>query len=293
VVQRATHVAGRTDRPQRVTSGIDWAAQSGDSWTRRWRETDRGLAELGSKLDSALLEAAPSGPVRAMDIGCGPGTTSRHLARARPDATIIACDISPSLTRLAGERLGEFGGVRVVLGDAEEVAAKEGPFDLIFSRHGVMFFDDPVRAFRAFRAAAAPGATLIFSCFQDWESNAWASELSVAAAGHPLPAPGKEPSGFAFADPEYVRQILFSAGWLDADAQSISFRYVAGEGEAAVERAIDYLAEIGPAARTILELPEEERSGALARMRGVIENRWDGGKVEFAAAAWIWRAKAD
>jgi hypothetical protein len=86
---------------------------------------------------------------------------------------------------------------------------------------------------------------------------------------------------------------LSSAGWLDADAQSICFRYVAGEGEAAVERAIDYLAEIGPAARTILELPEQERSGALARMRDVIENHCDGGKVEFAAAAWIWRAKAD
>lgn len=276
-----------------MTGSIDWVAQSGDSWTRRWRETDRGLAEVGSKLDYALLEAAPNGPFRALDVGCGPGTTSKHLARARPDATIVACDISPSLAGLAGERLAEFGGVRVVLGDAEGVAGREAPFDLIFSRHGVMFFDDPIRAFRAFRSAAAPGATLIFSCFQDWEANSWASELSVAAAGHPLPSPGKEPSGFAFADPEYVRQILHAAGWIDVDAQSVPFRYVAGEGEGAVERAIDYLAEIGPAARTILELPERERSGALARMRDVIERHWDGDKVEFQAAAWIWRAKAD
>jgi len=275
-----------------VTSGIDWAAHSGDTWTRRWRETDAGLAELGAKLDSVLLEEAPAGPFRAMDIGCGPGTTSGQLARGRPDATIVACDISPSLVRLARERLGALDHVQVVLGDAEEVAGKEAPFDLIFSRHGVMFFDDPVRAFRSFRAAAAPGATLIFSCFQDWELNAWASELSVAAAGQPLPLPGKEPSGFAFADPEYVRQILHSAGWSGADARSIPFRYVAGEGEGAVERALDYLAEIGPAARLILELPEQERGAALARMGHVIERYWDGNKVEFPAAAWIWRARA-
>ena len=123
--------------------------------------------------------------------------------------------------------------------------------------------------------------------------NAWASELSDAAAGHPLPPPGREPSGFAFADPEYVQMILHSAGWSHSDAQSAPFRYVAGEGEAAVEVALDYLAEIGPAARTILELPEQERSAALARMRHVIENHWDGSKVEFPAAAWIWRASAD
>jgi len=276
-----------------VTCSIDWAAQSGDTWTRRWRETDRGLAELGSKLDVALLESAPRGPFRALDIGCGPGTTSGQLARARPDATIVACDISPSLTRLATERLGAFDHVQAVLGDAEEVAGREAPFDLIFSRHGVMFFDDPVRAFRTFRAAAAPAARLVFSCFQDWEMNAWASELSDAAAGHPLPPPGREPSGFAFADPEYVQMILHSAGWSHSDAQSAPFRYVAGEGEAAVEVALDYLAEIGPAARTILELPEQERSAALARMRHVIENHWDGSKVEFPAAAWIWRASAD
>ena len=276
-----------------MTCSIDWAAQSGDTWTRRWRETDRGLAELGSRLDAALLESAPRGPFRALDIGCGPGTTSGQLARARPDATIVACDISPSLTRLATERLGAFDHVQAVLGDAEEVAGREAPFDLIFSRHGVMFFDDPVRAFRTFRAAAAPGARLVFSCFQNWEMNAWASELSAAAAGHPLPPPGREPSGFAFADPEYVQMILHSAGWSHADAQSAPFRYVAGEGEAAVEVALDYLAEIGPAARTILELPEQERSAALVRMRHVIENHWDGSKVEFPAAAWIWRASAD
>jgi SAM-dependent methyltransferase len=276
-----------------VTNGIDWAAQSGDTWTRRWRETDRGLADLGAKLDSVLLEAAPSGPFRALDVGCGPGTTSGQLARSRPEATIVACDISPSLTQLAGERLGQLDNVQVILGDAEAVAGKEAPFDLIFSRHGVMFFDDPVRAFGKFRAAAVPGATLIFSCFHNWELNLWASELSAAVAGHPLPPPGREPSGFAFADAEYVEWILQSAGWCDTDARPVSFGYVAGEGEAAIERSLDYLAEVGPAARTVLELAERERSAAWIRMRGVIERYFDGNKVEFPAAAWIWRARAD
>lgn len=275
-----------------MTNGIDWATHSGDAWTRRWRDTDAGLADLGVKLHSALLEAAPNKPFRALDIGCGAGTTSLNLAQARPDAAIVACDISPSLTELARDRLAEFAGVRVALGDAEEVAGREGPFDLLYSRHGVMFFADPVRAFRSFEAAAAPGATLIFSCFQDWNSNPWASELSEAAAGRSLPPPGQEPSGFAFADPDYVREILHSAGWRDAEPSATAFRYVAGEGEAAVSEALDYLAEIGPASRTMLALPEHEREAALERMRRVIERYCVGNMVEFPAAAWIWRARA-
>ena len=276
-----------------MTSALDWATHSGDAWTRRWLDTDAGLAYLGAKLHSALLEAAPSGPFRALDIGCGAGTTSLKLAQARPDATIVACDISPSLAQLARDRFADLNSVRVIVGDAEEVAGKEGPFDLLFSRHGVMFFTDPVRAFQGFREAAAPGATLLFSCFQDWNANPWASQLSEAAAGHPLPPPGREPSGFAFAEPDYVRQILEAAGWRDAEGQATPFRYVAGEGAGAVDRALDYLAEIGPASRTMLALPEDERDAALARMRGVIEQHCVDNIVEFPAAAWIWRAKAD
>jgi SAM-dependent methyltransferase len=228
-----------------------------------------------------------------LDIGCGAGSTSGELARTRPDATIIACDISPTLVELASNRLAELDGVRVVHGNAEEVAGREGPFDLIFSRHGVMFFSDPVGAFRSFRSAAAPDARLTFSCFQAWGLNPWASELGEAAAGHPLPPPGREPSGFAFAEPDYVRHILQVAGWRDAEALPTPFRYIAGEGEGAVDRALDYLAEIGPASRALLDLPEPERDAGLSRMRAVIERYCANNIVEFPAAAWIWSAKAD
>jgi len=43
----------------------------------------------------------------------------------------------------------------------------------------------------------------------------------------------------------------------------------------------------------VLELAERERSAAWIRMRGVIERYFDGNKVEFPAAAWIWRARAN
>lgn len=233
------------------------------------------------------------GRFRALDVGCGAGSTSEQLARDRPDATIISCDLSPALVGLAKARLAALASVQIVLGDAQAVALREKPFDLIFSRHGVMFFDDPVGAFGNLRAAASTGAALIFSCFQDWRSNPWASELASAAADRLLPPPGREAGGFAFAEPAYVRQILESAGWSNAKLRRARFRYVAGTGPRAVDQAMEFLAEIGPASRTLWSLPEELRGAARDRMRGVMERHQMGETVEFPAAAWLWRARAN
>jgi SAM-dependent methyltransferase len=268
-----------------------WATTSGDAWSRRWRETDRGLAPLGERLLSAIVANAPVGPFDAFEIGCGPGSTTIAVAKARPDARITACDISPALVDVARERAASMSQIRLLLGDAEELAEGNGPFDLIFSRHGVMFFPDPVAAFSRFRAAANLGASLIFSCFRSWQSNPWVWELTGAAAGAEVQPPGREPGGFAFADPHYVRDILNASGWEGAAPEPVDFTYVTGEGEDAIEDALSFVLEIGPAARLVQSLPEEERPAAAERMRRVIERHYDGASVGFPAAAWIWKVK--
>ena len=151
-----------------------------------------------------------------------------------------------------------------------------------------MFFPDPVQAFRSLRDSAGPGGSLVFSCFQEWRLNPWASELASAAAGQEVPPPGRAPSGFAFADPDSVREILASAGWTGAQPRAVTFDYVAG----AVGSAMTFLSRIGPASAVLSSLVAEEQDGARERMRRVLEARSDGTTVSFPAAAWIWSAKA-
>lgn len=270
----------------------DWEKITGDIWADHWRETDAALEGVEAALVAAVKAVAPEGPFRAFDIGCGAGTTALAVADKVPGASIAACDISPALAAIARQRAEGRNNIRIIVGDAVEAAAAEAPVDLFFSRHGVMFFADPPAAFRAFRSAAAPGAPLVFSCFRDWESNPWASELARAAAGGAIPAPGREPSGFAFADPAYVRGILSSSGWAPAEPQAVNFTYVAGGGDEAVERALSFMSQLGPAARVLQSLSEREADRALARMRQVIEQHFDGAAVAFPAAAWIWQARA-
>ena len=270
----------------------DWSGASGNVWARRWRDTDRALAEVGAALDEAIREAAPDGPFRALDVGCGPGTTSLALAASRPDASILGCDLSQALVAIAIRRAEGAGNVRFLAADAERAARDNGPFDLVFSRHGVMFFDDPRRAFRTLRDATAAGGGLVFSCFRAWEENPWAADLASAAAGTAVPAPGREPSGFAFADPDYVRDILTSSDWSEAEPRPVDFEYVAGDGPGGVDQAMDFLVELGPASRVIEELDGDARDAAVARVREAVLAYEGDGRVVFPGAAWIWEAVA-
>ena len=274
-----------------MSSTFDWATHSGDAWTRNWRAIDAALADLAPKLHHALLDFVPAEPFNALDVGCGAGSTSEQLALERSDATIIGCDLSPSLVRLAQDRLADLETVHFLLGDAPIVARSEGPFDLLFSRHGVMFFDDPIVVFRRLRVATNPGGTLVFSCFQDWRANPWASELASAAADQELPPPGREAGGFAFADPDHVRQILGSAGWNNAELRPAPFRYIAGVDQGAVEQALNFLSDVGPASRVLSALPDSDRPAAVERMRHVLESHRVGETIEFPAAAWLWSAQ--
>lgn len=268
----------------------NWSGSTGDTWAERWRDTDRALGPVGEALDHAIERAAPDRPFRAFDVGCGAGSTSLALASTRADAAIVGCDISDALVELARNRARGAGNLEFHLGDAASVASTEGPFDLIFSRHGVMFFEDPYRAFGALRQAARPSGRLVFSCFQAWELNPWASELAEVAAGGPVPPPGRAPGGFAFADPDYVENILSSAGWSRVEREAVSFSYVAGQGADAIDQALTFLTRIGPASNIVRDLDGEEQAGAVARMAEVIERHCSGGTVEFSAAAWIWSA---
>jgi len=275
-----------------MSAASDWASAGGVIWAARWRQTDRGLAGIEASLVERIRAAAPDRTFRAFEIGCGAGATTADVAAALPNATIVAADVSADLLEVARQRLASRPSVTFAVGDAELIARDEGPFDLVYSRHGVMFFDDPERAFRTLANAAAAGAKLVFSCFRDWQANTWASELGSAAADQPLPSPGRQAGGFAFADPDYVRQLLSGAGWTAIAAEAVDFTYVAGAGREAVAEALDYLCTIGPASAVLRQMDEAERPAAIARMKSVIERYARDGEVRFPASAWIWSAAA-
>ena len=64
----------------------------------------------------------------------------------------------------AAERLPPGALVQFVRADATTYRFEPAAFDLLFSRFGVMFFAEPVRAFAHLRTALKPSGRLAVAC---------------------------------------------------------------------------------------------------------------------------------
>ncbi len=219
-----------------------WAGSNGDVWALEWRRTDRSFADLSRHLDRAIRDAMEDGAVAVADVGCGAGGTSLAAAGANARAQVTGIDISPALVAVARARGAAVPNCAFVAAPVEDAIDDSGPFDLIMSRHGVMFFDDPVATFARLRSATRPGGRLIFSCFRSAALNLWAKELMAAVGEAPPPGDGYRPGPFAFAEEDFVRRMLADAGWRDLGALPVDFAYRAGSGEDAIADAVTFSA---------------------------------------------------
>ena len=271
-----------------MTNAADWQGAVGRNWAAEFERTDRSLSELNTVLvDRIAAWARPD--ARILDIGCGAGATSFALAERLPRAEVVGIDLSESLALTARARNRE-ARVRFEIQDATLWSGNDWRPDMLVSRHGVMFFDDPIAAFTHFAEVAALGAQLVFSCFQDRAENEWAVEIPALLPAPPAPPQPFAPGPFAFSDPDHVRNILGQAGWKNAHAESVTFSYIAGAGDDAVADAVDFFSRIGPAAPLIRNLDVEEKNVFFERLSQKLCNHLVDGTVVFKAAAWIWSA---
>lgn len=275
-----------------MTTAPDWQARVGDVWAAEWRRTDRSFADLARQLDAAILAVAPT-QGRVADLGCGAGATSLSLAAARPQLDVYGVDLSAPLIDVARSRAAEEGlpNLSFAVGAVPEALQAHQPFDLAVSRHGVMFFDDPIGAFRGIAAALKPGAPLVFSCFRSSQENAWASR-TIAAIGGRLDPPGDyAPGPFAFADPAVIRRILTGAGFDDPSIVAANYAYHAGAGPDPAADGASFFQRIGPVSRTIAEASDADRPALLSRLHAVLAEQVSGNALDFPAAAWLVTAR--
>ena len=272
-----------------MTNASEWQGRVGANWAAQWRRTDRSFAPLTERLLQRSREFAFAS---ALDVGCGAGELSLALARGRPHCRVVGVDISPHLVAIAEERGSNLTNVAIEVG-AASVWQPEPGFapELIVSRHGVMFFDDPRGAFANLARITAPGAALMFSCFREPAQNPFFTEVARLLPDGPPPEDPHAPGPFAFADPAHVEAILTAAGWHSVAFEPFDLAMVVGGGADPVEDATAYFASIGPAARAVAELPPDKAERLLDGVRNLARRHALDGMVALRAAAWIVTAR--
>lgn len=277
--------AGYRDRMANEDEARDWNGETGRYWAAHADHYDAMQAHLTPHLlDAARIEPGE----RVLDIGCGCGTTS--LLAAERGAKVLGVDLSAPMLAVARDRAAEAGGIRFEQTDAQVHDFGEGSFDVVLSRFGVMFFEDPLAAFTNLTRALRPGGRMAFLCWQDLRENRYRVLALDAIAPYvdTSGAIGPGPGPFSFARPGYLREILTGAGLtgVAVDAVREPVRLAADAAGAA-----DFLRR-GAMLRVILErYPAEtaERAvGALAEALVPYETP-DGVLVE--SATWLVTAR--
>ena len=139
-----------------VTDKSEWQGRVGETWAAEWRRTDRSFGQLTERLLARTREFTFD---TVLDVGCGAGELSLAIARGRPDVSVTGVDVSPSLVATAQDRGSHMANLAFTCTDAAQwQAGPDQAPDLLVSRHGVMFFDNPPAAFENLARQAQPQA---------------------------------------------------------------------------------------------------------------------------------------
>lgn len=269
----------------------DWNGQSGERWVAYQARLDAMMAVFGQ---AAIEAAAPAIGERVLDVGCGAGASSLDLAaRVGAGGHVLGLDISEPLIGRARALAPQDTPVLFQVADASSAELPEGAFDILFSRFGVMFFDDPTAAFAHMRRALKPGARVAFVCWRGMAENDWVRLPMGAMKGilPPTVPPGSDaPGPFSFGDQGRVARILTAAGFTDVAIVPFDASIPFGKGEtrdAALDDAVKMTLEVGPLARALVDQPDDIRARASAAVRAVFAGCPGERSVMIDAAAWI------
>ncbi|NIO07413.1 MAG: methyltransferase domain-containing protein [Deltaproteobacteria bacterium] len=229
---------------------------------------------------------------KVVDVGCGWGDTAIELAkRVGPRGRVLGIDCcKPFLEK--GRRDAKTLGLRHVNFVEADVRSYtfESEFDLVFSRFGMTFFDDPVAGIRNVGRALKPGGKVLFITWRAIEENPWLN-LTKQVVLRFLPAPegntaSHGPGPFSMSDPRVVTAQLEAGGFGNIAFERTDRLFTLGS---TMEQAIEFVLAFGPAAEVFREAGKEaegRREAIENALRVELAKYQHQGAVKMQSGSW-------
>ena len=246
-----------------VTPAIAWSGERAQRWVRMADELERQLAPVSGLLfDAAELRSGE----RVLDVGVGTGPTTRQAASiVGPTGAVTGVDIAAEMLVAAADRPSDPDAAPIEWRQADVTTwqPEVEPYDVVMSRFGVMFFDDPVAAFTNLRRVTAPGGRLVIAVWAERTASPF-FELPYSIVmehrrrwGVEMEAPSAEGGAFSLGDPAVAQDVLGRAGWAGVSSEPRPVLLAVGGGLPPADAAQVSL-DVGPARLVSEDLDENQ-----------------------------------
>jgi ubiquinone/menaquinone biosynthesis C-methylase UbiE len=294
---------GEKTAAPRVAEDPATAPDSNDEATAAWngvlfdkfvRFRDVLTRGLTRHSDAALDRHPVAAGARVLDVGCGFGDVTSALARAvGPGGLASGVDVAERFVESArtdAERAG-LGSARFFRANVQNDDLG-GPYDLVFSRFGTMFFARPVAAMRNVKRALGPEGLLCMVVWRKREDNPWVhvAERVVrdrVPGRHDSDQPTCGPGPFSMSSADVTSDILVRAGFERVSFERHDAPVCIGRD---VGEAIEFAMALGPAGEVMRlagEEGEKRKPAVVAALKEALAPYVEADGVVMPSSAWI------
>ena len=254
---------------------------------QKWVKEDNSLNERFAILTKEFFSRANINKnEKVLDIGCGGGITSFEASKlVGKDGYVLGADISEILLDLAKKNYSNIENLEFKYCDVQNYKFKKNIFSKVISRFGVMFFENPIVAFRNIYNSIQDGGSLHFVCWTNVLENEFftaAANIIIKHLNKEFPQVTRAPGPFAFSEKKYVKQILNASGFKNIKVDKI---YTSISTYDDSKKDGELLFNIGLAGRLLAEenLSEEELSNIKNKIIEMAQKRQIDGKINYKA----------
>jgi SAM-dependent methyltransferase len=260
----------------------------------------RGLVIRGftPHSDAVLRRHPPARGAHVLDVGCGFGDATSAIARAvGPGGLASGVDVAERFVEAArkdAEREG-IENARFFRADVQKDDVG-GPYDVVFSRFGTMFFASPVAAMRNLRAALKPDGQLCMVVWRKREDNPWihlAEKVvrDLVPENHDSDEPTCGPGPFSMASADVTSDILKGAGFKVVSFERHDEPICIGRD---VSEAIEFAMALGPAGEVMRlagEAGEKRKLDVISALKEALAPYATAQGIMMQSSTWIVAAR--
>jgi ubiquinone/menaquinone biosynthesis C-methylase UbiE len=254
---------------------------------QKWVKEDNSLNERFAILTKEFFSRANINKnEKVLDIGCGGGITSFEASKlVGKDGYVLGADISEILLDLAKKNYSNIKNLEFKYCDVQNYKFKKNIFSKVISRFGVMFFENPIVAFKNIYNSIQDGGSLHFVCWTNVLENEFftaAANIIIKHLNKEFPQVTRAPGPFAFSEKKYVKQILNASGFKNIKVDKI---YTSISTYDDSKKDGELLFNIGLAGRLLAEenLSKEELSKIKNKIIEMAQKRQIDGKINYKA----------